>query len=73
MPRWTATREPQPCCSPICGGIRTITPSMSSLAMPQSAIAFAEDSRQKPIALVPGTLPKRDRPMPAIALLPLRG
>src|SRR5262249_41262474 len=67
MPRNAATREAQPCCSPICAGIRQSTPSTSSRATPQSSMARFAASRQKPIALTPGTLPKRDRPMPATA------
>jgi hypothetical protein len=37
--------------------MRQSTPSMSSRAIPQSSIARTEASRQKPMALTPGTLP----------------
>src|SRR3989442_2717276 len=68
MPRYEATREAQPCCSPIMVGMRTRTPSMSSRETPQSSMARLEASRVKPIELTPGSLPKRDSPMPATAL-----
>ena len=67
MPRNAAARDPQPCASPWDDGNATSTPSMSSRAMPQSSIACFEASRQKPMALVPGTLPNRESPMPAMA------
>src|SRR4029077_5559769 len=71
IPRNAATREAQPCCSPITAGMRTSTPSIESRSMPQSSIARFAASSVKPIALVPGSFPKRERPMPAIAQRPL--
>ena len=56
MPRNAATRDAQPCCSPICAGMRQSTPSTSSRATPQSSMARFAASRQKPIALTPGHL-----------------
>ena len=67
MPRNAAAREPQPCASPCDEGNATSTPSRSSRAMPQSSIACFAASRQNPMALVPGSFPKRESPMPAIA------
>ena len=66
-PRKAATREAQPCCSPITAGIRARTPSIASRATPQSSIARLAASSVKPIVLVPGSFPKRDRPTPAMA------
>ena len=67
MPRKAATREAQPCCSPMIAGMRTSTPSISSRRIPQSSTARLAASSVKPMALVPGSLPKRDSPIPAIA------
>src|SRR2546428_9243374 len=70
MPRKAATRDAQPCCSPMMAGIRTRTPSIASRDTPASSIAFRAASRVNPIVLVPGSLPKRERPIPAIAQRP---
>src|ERR1051326_8558125 len=69
-PSSAATRAAHPCCSPITAGIITSTPSSACLSMPQSSIARFEASRVKPMALVPGTLPKRLTPTPATAWRP---
>src|SRR5437870_9368046 len=66
-PRKAATREAQPCCSPITAGMRANTPSIASRATPASSIARLAASSVKPMVLVPGSLPKRERPMPAMA------
>src|SRR5262249_10401992 len=60
-------RDAQPWASPCDDGIATSTASRSSRAMPQSSMARLAASSAKPIALVPGSLPKRDRPIPAMA------
>src|SRR5205807_1532015 len=67
MPRNAATRDAQPCCSPMIAGMRTRTPSMASRSTPQSSSARFAASSVKPIVLVPGSFPKRESPMPAIA------
>src|SRR5262245_34930286 len=67
MPRNAATREAQPCCSPMIAGMSTRTPSIASRFTPQSSIARFAASSVKPIVLVPGSFPKRESPMPAIA------
>ena len=51
MPSSAATRDAQPCCSPICAGMRQSTPSTSSRATPQSSMARLADSRQNAMAL----------------------
>src|SRR5437773_1673615 len=52
-PRKAATREAQPCCSPITAGIRARTPSIASRATPQSSIARLAAPSVKPIVPVP--------------------
>src|SRR5579862_1838485 len=67
MPRNAATRDAQPCCSPMIAGMSTRTPSIASRSTPQSSIARFAASSVNPIVLVHGSFPKRESPMPAIA------
>src|SRR5262249_49805220 len=67
VPRNAAARDAHPWASPWLAGKATSTPSTSSRRTPQSSIACFDSSSAKPMALVPGSLPKRERPMPAIA------